>query len=247
MKNHPVSSFIAVVLCSLIVGCKSEDTDLDEYEVLSLAIVHHVSFGEPGGPYMLDEHPSISLFLFDNDERKALDELQQTLSKSKHVGPELAEKLIEAQVSAAPFMKEKFPEGLPVDLLPRQAKEDLFRGGNDEGWNRFYEEYRHDGIVTASKPVFSQDRKTAVVLIWHQRASLIGEGRTLILKRIGRVWSVYEAPDAASPVSMQAEPENSKAKSYLRIVAGSAFSSAATMRPCARSTSFVSSVRSPAR
>ena len=194
-----------------ICGCRTMDaihSGVDDqqrmaHEVAAIAIIQKAGVGEMEGAYALKEIPSLSMFvrLLGDDREKGFEELQRLLGEVKEIGPPLAARFIAANRNPQPFRKDQFPAEFSVVLLPDAKLEELFANGPEKGWRRFYEEFKCFGMVTASQPVFSEDGKSALIMVWHQYGPLQGEGGFVMAKRIGRSWTIFDLASAPTGVS----------------------------------------------
>lgn len=65
----------------------------------------------------------------------------------------------------------------------------LFERSPGDGWMRFYQKYpKSPGIITLSRPGFSADGSTAVILLGHQWEGLAGYGQLYIYRKINNKW-----------------------------------------------------------
>ncbi len=203
--THMIAISVVVALCACrdSTSVSSEDIDQEQivHEIAAIAIIKKVSFGEIKGPYVVQETPSLSVFVFGEDEEQELTDLQNRLANVKEIGPELAKNFITANRSPKLFRKDAFPTDFPVVLLSEAKMKELFLDGSDKGWQRFYQAFDSFGMITASQPVFSQDRRSALMMIWHQYGPLQGEGGFVMAKRVGSSWTIFDLSSAPSGVS----------------------------------------------
>ncbi|MEM7600867.1 MAG: hypothetical protein AAF357_05580 [Verrucomicrobiota bacterium] len=208
-KEMKPAYIIAASMVVAICGCK-DDASIDSggngqeqvaHEITAIAIVQKVSFGEIKRPYVLQEKPSLSIFALGEDEAKAFAELEELLADVEEIGPKLAAKFIAANRDPKSFQKDSFPTEFPVVLLSDAKMKELFAESTEDGWQQFYEDFDSFGIVTASQPVFAEDGKSALIMIWHQYGPLQGGGGFVMAKRIGNSWTAFDLTSAPSGVS----------------------------------------------
>ena len=200
---------IATVVVVAICGCRTMDATHSgvndqqriAHEVAAIAIIQKVSVLGIEGFYALKQSPSLSDFVWGDDREKGLEELQRLLGEVKEIGPPLAARFIAANRNPRPFRKDLFPAEFPVVLLPDAKLGELFANGPEKGWRRFYEEFECFGMVTASQPVFSDDGKSALIMVWHQYGPLQGAGGFIMAKKIGGSWATFDLASAPTGVS----------------------------------------------
>jgi len=173
------------------------------HEIVALAVI---KFARVEGRLVLQEKPSLYPFLSGGeDERK---ELQARLAGGTHVGQELAARFLQENENPPSFVADAFPAKFSVVLLSESKMKSLFKAGADEGWKRFYEQYDEFGMFTVSRPAFSSDGNTALMMVWHQSGSLQGEGEFMLARRYGGRWVLFRQIDLPFGISDASSIQN---------------------------------------